>query len=298
MEHFLRFNEYIHMRRLPLLLFLLTSLSIFGQSELDGVWQGIIIPNGKSNSESNPFFLNIKTVDGKTSGQSREEIFGTDYYSIGKFYGSMKNDGFDWKHVIYQKKEGNSKVTWCKLNSNLKYNSSTGYLEGNYFSSDCRNVAGKIILFKSKAIFSNEKSSFISQNARDILVQDLAENRPARVIRELQRLNFNFQPIYFDYDKAQIRPSDLPFLNSIIEVVEGHSDLRIKVVGNTDSDGSDNYNDDLSERRAEAIIAFFVEKGLKRDRIEIQFNGEKKPVDSNKTSEGRQKNRRVEFEFI
>lgn len=277
---------------------LFISFTFFGQSELDGVWQGIIVQNGKTNAQSNPFYLSIETSGGKTSGQSREEIYDTDFYSIGKFYGTVKNEVFEWKHVVYQKKVGNSKISWCKLNANLKYNSATGYLEGTYTSSDCRNVAGKLVLFRSKAKFSDEVTSFVSQNARDVLIKDLDENRPSPSIREIQRLNFKFQPIYFDYDKALIRQSDIPFLSSIVEVIEGHSDLRIKVIGNTDADGTDAYNDDLSKRRAEAIIAFFVEKGLKRDRIEIQFNGEKKPVDSNKTSEGKQKNRRVEFEFI
>ena len=277
--------------------FLLFSCHSFSQNELDGVWQGIIVPNGKSNAQSNPIYLEVKTNQGKVSGLSREEIYGTNFYAIGKFYGTQKSETIEWKHVMYQKKEG-SKIAWCKLDAKLSYNNTTGYLEGTYSGTDCRNVAGKLILFRSKASFSSEQASFISQSARDILVKDLAENRAAPSIREIQRLNFKFLPIFFDYDKAVIREKDIPFLNSIVEVVQGHSDLRIKVIGNTDADGSDEYNDELSKRRAEAIIDFFVEKGLSRDRIEIQFNGEKEPIDRNDTPEGKQKNRRVEFEFI
>ncbi len=286
------------MKQSILFALLLISTSFYAQNEMDGVWQGFIVQNGKTNAQSNPFFLSIETSGGRTSGLSREEIYDTDFYSIGKLYGTIKKNNFEWKHVVYQKKVGNTKITWCKLNANLTFNSTTGYLEGTYTSSDCRNVVGKIVLFRSKAKFSDEANSFVSQNARDILVRDLAEGRPSPGIREIQRMNFKFQPIYFDYDKAVIRTNDIPFLNSIVKVVEGHSDLRIKVIGNTDADGSDAYNDDLSKRRAEAIILFFVEQGLKRDRIEIQFNGEKKPVDSNETEEGKQRNRRVEFEFI
>jgi OmpA-OmpF porin, OOP family len=277
--------------------FLLLSIISFSQNELDGVWQGILVPNGKSNAQSNPFYLEIKTNQDKSSGLTREEVYGTNFYAIGKFYGTQKNETIEWKHAVYQKKEG-SKISWCKLDAELTYNKTTGYLEGIYKGTDCRNVAGKLILFRSKATFSVEQASFISQSARDILVKDLAENRPAPAIREIQRLNFKFSPIFFDYDKAIIREKDVPFLSSIVEIVQGHSDLRIKVIGNTDADGSDQYNEDLSKRRAEAIIAFFVEKGLSRDRIEIQFNGEKKPIDRNDTPEGKQKNRRVEFEFI
>jgi outer membrane protein OmpA-like peptidoglycan-associated protein len=286
------------MKHFLLSISLLICFNHFSQSELDGVWQGFIVQNGKTIEQSNPFYLKIETNGGKTSGLSREEIYDTEYYSIGKLYGTVKSNELEWKHVVYQKKVGNSKISWCKLNAKLTFNSSTGYLEGTYTSIDCRNVAGKIVLFRSKAKFSDESISFVSQHARDVLIKDLAEGRSAPAIREKERLNFKFQPIYFDYDKAVIRPSDVPFLNSIVEVVEGHSDLRIKVIGNTDADGSDQYNDELSKRRAEAIISFFVDKGLKRDRIEIQYNGEKKPIDSNETAEGKQRNRRVEFEFI
>jgi outer membrane protein OmpA-like peptidoglycan-associated protein len=81
-------------------------------------------------------------------------------------------------------------------------------------------------------------------------------------------------------------------------VVDGHSDLRIKVTGHTDGDGSDEYNINLSKRRAEAIVNYFASLGLSKDRIVIDFKGEKEPIDRNDTPEGKQHNRRVDFSFI
>ena len=277
-------------------IFLLPTLS-YSQSDLDGLWQGILTKNGKSISQSNPFFMEIETKSGKSSGRTREEIYKTEYFAIGKQYGTVKENSVDFKHVLYTKKEGNSRISWCKLKGTLVYNPETGYLEGKYTSSDCRTNAGTIILFRTKNVFS-EDASIASHSSRDGLIKDLEMGLKAPEIRSEDRKNFVFQPIYFDYDKALIRPEYNDFLTRIVRVVNGHSDLRVKVTGNTDADGSDAYNDDLSKRRAEAIIAYFVQEGITADRIEIEFNGEKKPVDRNDTKEGKQRNRRVEFEFI
>jgi outer membrane protein OmpA-like peptidoglycan-associated protein len=84
----------------------------------------------------------------------------------------------------------------------------------------------------------------------------------------------------------------------MIKVVKGHSDLRVKVTGHTDSDGSDQYNDTLSYNRAQAITNYFVKRGLSPDRLVIEFKGEHSPIDTNKNPEGKQRNRRVDFEFI
>jgi outer membrane protein OmpA-like peptidoglycan-associated protein len=81
-------------------------------------------------------------------------------------------------------------------------------------------------------------------------------------------------------------------------IIIGHSDLRIKIIGNTDWDGSDEFNEDLSRRRAESLTNYLENQGIKRDRIIIEYNGEKAPIESNNTKEGRQKNRRVDFKFI
>jgi outer membrane protein OmpA-like peptidoglycan-associated protein len=127
---------------------------------------------------------------------------------------------------------------------------------------------------------------------------DLKKGYAAPEIREIERKNFEFQPVYFDYDKSEIRSEYYAFLKKMARVVDGHSDLRIKVTGHTDGDGSDAYNIELSKKRAEAIVNHFVSLGLSKDRIVIDFKGEKEPIDNNNTPEGKQKNRRVDFSFI
>ena len=72
----------------------------------------------------------------------------------------------------------------------------------------------------------------------------------------------------------------------------------IIAVGHTDSIGSDAYNQRLSVRRAEAVKAFLVSKGIERNRVYTEGKGEKQPVADNRTKEGRAKNRRVEIEVV
>jgi OmpA-OmpF porin, OOP family len=72
----------------------------------------------------------------------------------------------------------------------------------------------------------------------------------------------------------------------------------IIAVGHTDSVGSDAYNQRLSVRRAEAVKAYLVSKGIEKNRVYTEGKGEKQPVADNKTAEGRAKNRRVEIEVV
>ena len=81
-------------------------------------------------------------------------------------------------------------------------------------------------------------------------------------------------------------------------MVKSHSDLRIEITGHTDCDGSDNYNLNLSKRRSEALLLFFEQNGLAKDRVVMKYKGEKEPIDQNQTPLGKQRNRRVDFRFI
>lgn len=69
-------------------------------------------------------------------------------------------------------------------------------------------------------------------------------------------------------------------------------------VGHTDSMGTDQYNDKLSLRRAEAVKAYLLSKGVEANRVYTEGKGEKQPVADNKTAEGRAQNRRVEIEVV
>lgn len=285
------------MRYLLTIYFLLFFVPLyFGQ--LSGIWQGIMIKDGSSNDQSTLVFANFEITDGKVSGNTRNEMYDTDMFAVKKIRGTSTQNKLSFSEFVIEKKKNNSKINWCNISADLEYDDSTGYLTGRYTSSDCKRNNGKIILYRSKSEFPKDEESALSQVWYTRFLIDLKKGYNAPEIRETERKNFVFQPIYFDYDKDELKQEYFQFLIKMVRVVDGHSDLRIKVTGHTDSDGSDAYNDDLSKRRAEALINFFVSQGLSKDRIVLDFKGEKEPIDTNNTPEGKQKNRRVDFSFI
>jgi OOP family OmpA-OmpF porin len=103
---------------------------------------------------------------------------------------------------------------------------------------------------------------------------------------------------FFAFDKAVLQPAGKAKLEDLVSKLQG-TDIEVVIAtGHTDATGSDAYNQKLSVRRAEAVKAFLVSKGLPADRVFAEGKGEKQPVASNKTKEGRAKNRRVDIEVV
>lgn len=103
---------------------------------------------------------------------------------------------------------------------------------------------------------------------------------------------------FFDFDKAVLKPAGKASLDKLV-VDMGAIDLEVIIAtGHTDSIGSDAYNQKLSVRRAESVKAYLVKKGVNSKKIFTEGKGEKQPVASNKTKEGRAKNRRVVIEVV
>ena len=175
----------------------------------------------------------------------------------------------------------------------LKYNPQNGYLEGSTDKQDYR-----LIAYQSKGEISMSKTAYLPKDWLLRFSQELKDGISAPQIRKQELLNFTFEPIYFDYDQATIRTEYQTYLKELIRMVKSHSDLRIEITGHTDADGSDAYNLDLSKRRSEALLLFFGQNGLAKDRVVISFKGEREPVDKSQTNEGKQRNRRVDFRFI
>ena len=103
---------------------------------------------------------------------------------------------------------------------------------------------------------------------------------------------------FFDFDKSVLKPEGRAKLDDLVSKIQGINLEVIIAVGHTDSVGSDAYNQRLSVRRAEAVKAYLVTKGIERNRIYTEGKGEKQPIADNRTAEGRAKNRRVEVEVV
>jgi OOP family OmpA-OmpF porin len=103
---------------------------------------------------------------------------------------------------------------------------------------------------------------------------------------------------HFDFDRSALRPAGKARLDDLAGKIGGINLEVVIAVGHTCSIGSDAYNQKLSVRRAESVKRYLVAKGIEANRIYTEGKGEKQPAYSNKTREGRQKNRRVEIEVI
>ncbi len=101
--------------------------------------------------------------------------------------------------------------------------------------------------------------------------------------------------ILFDTGKDVIKPESLPTLKSILAILNDDPSLNFSIEGHTDNQGSKAINQPLSEKRAAAVGAWLIDKGIAAARLKTRGFGDTKPLDSNATTEGRANNRRVEF---
>jgi uncharacterized repeat protein (TIGR01451 family) len=104
--------------------------------------------------------------------------------------------------------------------------------------------------------------------------------------------------VHFKTDLAVIEPHSYPVLDNVVAVLKAHGQLKIQIEGHTDSKGDPAYNKKLSQRRADAVVAYLVGKGIAADRLTAIGFGEERPIADNNTPDGRAQNRRVVFTVI
>jgi outer membrane protein OmpA-like peptidoglycan-associated protein len=126
----------------------------------------------------------------------------------------------------------------------------------------------------------------------------LEESKAAAVTREGNLLAVTFKgDVTFDYNSAVVRPGLMSEIDRVAKVLTEYPDTLIRVEGHTDSRGSDEYNMDLSKRRANAVKNLIVQRGVSENRIEVVGFGKTTPIATNETEAGRAKNRRVEIKI-
>jgi outer membrane protein OmpA-like peptidoglycan-associated protein len=180
----------------------------------------------------------------------------------------------------------------------LTFDEETEYLKGSFESTDCRRTIGEIVLYRTDSPFNLDEEPTLTHYWKYNFVNNYLKGFPSPDVLKRRQENFELKPIYFDHDESIVKTEFHDYLNEMIEILEGIHDLRIKVIGHTDAVGTDEYNIGLSERRARAIKEFFTSRGVSVDKLEIDFKGKRHPIDTNKTPEGKQRNRRVDFQFI
>ena len=105
----------------------------------------------------------------------------------------------------------------------------------------------------------------------------------------------SLEGINFDTDESSIKSDSEGILNNAISVLSDNASVHVRVEGHTDSRGSDAYNQQLSEKRAEAVTAYLIDGGVSADRLSAVGYGESAPVAPNDTAENMHRNRRVDL---
>jgi len=161
---------------------------------------------------------------------------------------------------------------------------------------------GLLSEFDSK-LNSAYKGSYEIDAPRPKVEESVEENKTVTIEEQIASCKnqidelLSNEKIHFDYNKATIKQDSYKLLVNLVDIINKCPDTIVTIEGHTDSDGSAKYNKLLSQKRANAIKAYLENRGVAKERLRAVGYGESKPVASNATREGKQKNRRIEFKF-
>ncbi len=151
-------------------------------------------------------------------------------------------------------------------------------------------------------VASNEERAAIEKRAGALLGplplnNQIVVKTPAAVKTQPTEL-VQLPTLFFKHARTELTENSKPLLEEITDTLKRRPDLRVAVATHTDSSGEEMLNTDLSDRRAKAIVQALASGGIDPGRLDVQTYGESRPVAENTTTEGRARNRRVEFKVI
>ena len=108
----------------------------------------------------------------------------------------------------------------------------------------------------------------------------------------------NLKGVTFEFNKTRLRPDAQTILDWATGILKKYPDMKVEIAGHTDNVGSDEYNQKLSEGRAESVKGYFVEHGVPDTQLSVKGYGEAEPIADNASEDGRERNRRVELRIL
>jgi OmpA-OmpF porin, OOP family len=179
-------------------------------------------------------------------------------------------------------------------------------IDQRYLAAEISDRAAHVSVLAYTLVSPDRSDSCHDLNERTVAVVDIVETKEREqrmvtvqaaemgaAIEDVGRIAL--YGIYFDFNKADVKPESGPTLEQIAKLMSDNPALKLLVVGHTDNVGGFAFNRDLSQRRAAAVVAALVKKGVRNDRLTPHGVAFASPVASNKSEEGRAKNRRVEL---
>ena len=175
------------------------------------------------------------------------------------------------------------------------------------FSNAIKKIGGKALESSSNRTYLNIKQGnketwaevFAGDYDYDLTIIEKGEVEQEvtanAILKELNETGKAILYINFDTGKSTIKKESLPIVEQIIEMMKQVPNIKISVEGHTDSDGSNESNQKLSEQRAIAVVDAIVKGGIEKSLLSSVGYGEEKPISDNSTEEGKAKNRRVEL---
>ncbi|MCI0448297.1 MAG: OmpA family protein [Chlorobi bacterium] len=186
-------------------------------------------------------------------------------------------------------------LKWYELSSNRNFGALTSNPETGEYIITLPNGSAYSYFAEKAGYYSVSNNVDLSgENSFKEMTVDIVMHS----IKSLAELSIKLNNIYFDFDKYDLKPESFVELDRVFKFLTDNPDVNIEISAHTDSRGSDEYNLELSQKRAESVVSYLMSNGINPGRLIAKGYGESSPVASNETEEGMSANRRVEMKVL
>ncbi|MFH0895303.1 MAG: OmpA family protein [Bacteroidota bacterium] len=264
----------------------------------DSVWSKPVILDSPINTKDDDLCF-VLTASGLTG-----------YYASAKAGGQGERDIYEIKFVLKEKPKLTllkgtitDEITGVPIEAVLEIKD----LEKNTVVSKIKSnsATGKYLV----SLPSN-KNYGITVNAETYLFHSVNVDIPPatssyqEIIKDIQLKKYEIgkriilNNIFYDFDKATLRSESMSELSRLVKLMNENPSIKIEISSHTDNIGSEEYNNTLSQARAQSVVDYLISKGIKKERLIAKGYGKSTPIAPNDTEKGRQMNRRTEFKIL
>ena len=264
-----------------------------GFCQLDGSWQGVLIQENQDGTSSDfSIWVSIKTDGNKINGKLRSEQVPPPYYKVSEIQGKIEGNKISFEETSIIKEITQKGFFWCMIIADLQYFEKENKLKGTYYSSNELCLPGTFVLVKSNKTFNSNETEKVESTTLDE-IKNLLTNQKSVIGKQ-----FILTAVTFQSAKYIISPNSYSYLNQLVDLLKKNPSISIHLKGHTDSDGEDETNFLLSQRRAKSVANYLIKSGIADNRITYEGYGESRSLAKNDTPENKQINRRVELLII